>query len=338
MKKYIERAICLMLCVCILSGLTCCTTSYNEKTIYALDTYITLKTDKKISGDVDAFIARYENELSYTREGSYIYNINHNISNECSEELAELIETAMEISRETDGAFDITCGALKELWRLDTDSPHIPTTTELFEALKNVGWKKISISDDRLVQKNDGLLLDLGGIAKGYIAQKTVQYLREDGIEEGIASFGGNIAIIGKKKNGAAWCVGLKDPTDTSRIFATLEVYDGFISTSGEYERYSEIDGVKYHHIFDTKSGCPSESGLTSVSVVCSDGTLADALSTALFVMGIDKITELYNGKKYDFEAVCVSEDGKIYVSQGLRESFKAKNGNTAVEYFGDQI
>lgn len=336
MKKYFKRITSLSLVLAMTLALSGCSGNYKEQTVYALDTVITFKTDCELPDGTEEFIKNYEKMLSYTYEESEIYKLNGAEFLTCSEETAKIIKKASEISEATNGAFDITCGGLKELWGINTSSARIPEQAELDLALNSVGREKISVSENTVRKSDKNTKIDLGGIAKGYIAEKTVEFLKANGVVSGIASFGGNIAVIGRKNNGENWKIGIKNPENTALTVGTVELSDGFVSVSGGYERYSEIDGKLYHHIFDTATGYPSDSDLLSSAVVCSDGMLADALSTAIFVMGTEKAIELYNTKKYDFEAVLVTKNKKIYVSNGIKDKYTNENGEYAVEYFGD--
>lgn len=159
-------------------------------------------------------------------------------------------------------------------------------------------------------------MLDFGGIAKGYAAEKCAKLLEAAGIEAALLSLGGNLQTVGTKPDGSAWAVGIADPENPTQAIATL-TFTGSLAlvTSGGYQRYFEEDGVRYHHILDPKTGYPARSGLASVTILAESGTLADALSTALFVMGLDAAAEFWRGSD-DFEAVFVTDGGKIYATQ----------------------
>ena len=181
--------------------------------------------------------------------------------------------------------------------------------------------------------------IDLGGIAKGYALEKAKNVLEDSGEENFCISFGGNVAVSGSSegniRNGKkGWNVGVTNPFNKEEILGSLLMDDGIVSVSGSYERFFEKDGKIYHHIFDSQTGYPSSSDLVSAVVITDDGALADALSTALFVMGKDDAIEFYNEKIYDFEMILVAQDGNVYVSGGIEEKFSLnenachKNGN----------
>ena len=174
------------------------------------------------------------------------------------------------------------------------------------------------------VTLTNGAQLDLGGIAKGYAAGRVRTILREAGVTSAIISLGGNVAAVGKKPDGSAWTVGLQDPDRPEAYFGTVSIEDACVVTSGAYQRYFEENGVCYHHILDPHTGCPAESGLKSVSVVAQDDTLADALSTALFVMGLDAGAEFQKSSGLSFEAVFVTDDNTVWITPGLAGRYRS--------------
>ena len=164
--------------------------------------------------------------------------------------------------------------------------------------------------------------IDLGGIAKGYTSARIRDIFKKNGIESGLVNLGGNVQALGTKTDGNNWRVAVQSPDDTEDYLGVLSIRDKAVITSGGYERYFEQDGVTYHHIIDPKTGYPAESGLSSVTIVSDDGTLADGLSTALFIMGKDKAESFWRAHSDKFEAVLVTDDGTIYVTEGLKGSF----------------
>ena len=174
-----------------------------------------------------------------------------------------------------------------------------------------------------------GTMIDLGGIAKGYTADRVAEIFQEHAVPRGKVELGGNILVIGDKPDGTAWRVGVQDPKhpdEADGLVCVLNLTDAFAVTSGSYQRYFEQDGKRYHHIIDPATGCPADSGLTSVTVVADsargNGTMCDALSTALFVMGEDKALDFWRSGVYDFQLVLVTEDGRVVVTEGLKDGF----------------
>ncbi len=327
------KALLLAICTVTITLSLCSCENYIDNTFYALDTLIYFKTDTALPKGTSELINSYERKLSRTLPDSYIYNINHGVQVQTDAQTYGLIKNAVEISRDTCGAFDVSCGELTELWDITSGKNYVPDEATVLQTLERVGYERISLSNGTVLA--DGVKLDLGGVAKGYIAQKTVEFLRENGVESGFASFGGNVAIVGPKKNGKPWSVGIKDPADTSIAVGDLMLTDGYVSVSGGYERYFEKDGKIYHHIFDSKTGYPAVTDILSATAVSSDGMLSDALSTAMFVMGKDGAVELYCSGKYSFEAVIITKENKMYISNGLKDIFVPYAEKYSVEYFG---
>ena len=164
--------------------------------------------------------------------------------------------------------------------------------------------------------------IDLGGIAKGYTSSRIMDIFKENGITSGLVNLGGNVQALGTKTDGSNWRVAVQSPDDTEDYLGVLSIQDKAVITSGGYERYFEQDGVTYHHIIDPKTGYPAKNGLVSVTIVSSDGTLADGLSTSLFIMGEEKAAEFWKAHSNEFEAIFVTDDGTIYVTEGLKDSF----------------
>ena len=157
-----------------------------------------------------------------------------------------------------------------------------------------------------------------------------MEIFRENGVENGILSLGGNVQALGTKPDGSLWRVGLQDPADERALFATLELADKAVITSGAYERNFEQNGITYHHIIDPRTGYPAESGLSSVTIVSDDGTLADGLSTALYIMGKEAAVEFWRSNRDDFDMVLLADDGAVTVSAGIADALTLSDGSTA--------
>jgi thiamine biosynthesis lipoprotein len=168
----------------------------------------------------------------------------------------------------------------------------------------------------------DGMEIDFGGIAKGYTSSEIMDIFKECGIESGLVSLGGNVQTLGYKTDGSQWRVAVQNPDETEDYLGVLETHDKAVITSGGYERYFEEDGKTYHHIIDTETGFPAQNGLTSVTIVSSDGMLADGLSTSLFVMGLEKASEFWKEHSDEFDAILLTEDGELYVTEGISDEF----------------
>lgn len=304
---------------------------YYTREIYAMDTVVgisipsTVSKAEKYCNDAVYYINELEGELSATNSESALTKLNNTAEAMVLEgSLLEVVGYAVDIAQKTDGAFDPTCYALTDLWKV-SNGGYLPTENEVSMALSYVGYKYINIENDT-VSKTSAVRMDLGGIAKGYALGKTVEMLSEN-VSYGMISFGGNVGVWGDKPDGTKWEVGIKDPENTEKVVGRviLPKNGGFVSVSGDYERYFENDGKRYHHIFDPKTGYPVENGIHSVAVYSKDSTVGDALSTALFVMGYDKAVSFYESGEYEFEALFVTDDG-IKMTKGMEEMFVNEN------------
>lgn len=300
--------------------LTGCRAQAPEQTeFFAMDTLMNLKLwgdpDGKAAREVVQTINALASALSVTDAQSEIARLNETGSTALSEETAALLAAALKLSRRTDGAFDPTVYPLVRLWGFTGETQAVPGSAELQRALAAVGTENVLQSGQNVTLRN-GAMLDFGGIAKGYAAEKCAKLLEAAGIEAALLSLGGNVQTVGTKPDGSAWAVGIADPENPTQAIATL-TFTGSLAlvTSGGYQRYFEEDGVRYHHILNPKTGYPARSGLASVTILAESGALADALSTALFVMGLDAAAEFWMGSD-DFEAVFVTDGGKIYATQ----------------------
>ena len=264
-------------------------------------------------------VYRLEKLLSVTENSSDVALLNCGGYKRISDETDELLHSALTISERTGGAFDPTVYPLVRLWGFTEATQRVPSQDELQAALSHIGIENVDAQDGFAELKN-GAQLDFGGIAKGYAAERCVSILQAAEVEAALLALGGNVQTVGSKPDGTPWAIGIADPTQPEQSLATLR-FTGSLAlvTSGGYQRYFEKDGVRYHHILDPKTGTPAQSGLASVTVLAQSGTLADALSTALFVMGLDEATEFWRASD-DFEAVFITDDGEIYATAGAAE------------------
>lgn len=318
---------------------------------FMMDTVITYSITNpganKLINECDALIAKEEESLSAYIDGSLVdeFNKNGRVSLDYVP-FEEIYYLACSVYAQTDGAFDITVAPLVKLWDITHagDGWTPPSDAEVATALSHVGMDKLENGLSYIERIDDSAMIDLGGVAKGYVLGMCAELLSDVKYDvSGTLSFGGNIALIGTKTDGTPWNVGVKNPFDTSGIVGTLSLEAGIVSVSGSYERYVDYEGVRYHHIIDPTTGCPAESDLASVAVVVdtSDpfcdiakaGAYADALSTALFVMGHDAALEHYDkaasGELDDgfvedvrFEAVLIKVDGTVTVTDGISDRY----------------
>ena len=246
-----------------------------------------------------------------------------------SEETAALLEEALLVSRATDGAFDISLYPVTELWGFSTGEYRVPEAEELKETLARCGYEKISVSR---AQDGSGstlgfavprMAIGLGAIGKGYTSQRLADLLSAHGVTSALLNLGGNVQAVGNRPDGKPWRIAIRHPEEGSDYLGILSVSDEAVVTSGGYERFFEKDGVTYHHILDPDTGYPAESGILSATVICTDGTCADALSTAVFVMGREKAEALwqsFRGTEDAFDMILFLRDGTLAVTEGVAE------------------
>lgn len=316
MKKIL--ALLLLLC---LSLTACASDGPAETEIFAMDTYMRLRIwgDRELLSDTVDEIRRLEGLFSVTDEKSEIFLLNRDGQAALSEDTAEILTRAIALSERTGGAFDPTVYPLVSAWGFTSGEPHIPTQDELNVLLPSVDAAHLRL-DGSNAALTDAAQLDLGGIAKGYTAQKCLELLSEKGVQTAMLSLGGNVQTLGSKPDGKPWVIGIANPEEPTEAIATL-TFNGSMAivTSGGYQRYFDLDGARYHHILDPQTGMPAETGLASVTVLTQDGTTADALSTALFVMGMEKSVELWR-ESDDFEAIFITQDRKIFATEGAAD------------------
>ncbi len=259
---------------------------------------------------------RIEQLLSRHVDGSEVSRLSRAAESlEVSRETADLIRSGQRIARISHGAFDLTLGRLKELWAIDGDQPRVPAAAELQDALRGVGPAALTVEGRRVSKTDPGLHIDLGGIAKGYAVDRAVALLRQAGITSAAVNAGGDISLIGDHR-GEPWRIGIQHPRKPQDILVTLPLTDSAVVTSGDYERYFERDGIRYHHIFDPTTGQPARL-CQSVTVVAGDAASADALATAAFVLGPEKGLQLLE-KEPGVEGLIVSITGRIVKTSGL--------------------
>ena len=302
-----------------------------SKDIFAMDTYMTLtaygaKAQEAVD-EAEAEIQRLDELLSTGNEESEIAQLNQNKSAILSEDAGYLVERALELNKETDGAFDIAIYPVMEAWGFPTQNYQVPTADTLESLLKLADASQIIYDENsrKISFDREGMKIDLGGIAKGYTSSRIMDIYKENNISSGLVNLGGNVQALGTKTDGSKWRVAVQSPDDTEDYLGILSVEDKAVITSGGYERYFEQDGKTYHHIIDPKIGYPAENGLTSVTVVSEDGTLADGLSTSLFIMGKEEAIEFWKAHSEEFDIIMLTDEGKLYVTEGIQDDFSTE-------------
>lgn len=306
--------------------------------VFAMDTYMTVKAygsngDVAVDAAVDE-INRLDALLSTGKKDSEIGQINANNGGQLSEDGAVLMERSLELYKSTNGAFDVAIYPVMKAWGFTDGNYQVPDADTLKATLELVDPSLIDYDKETSTVsfKKDGVQIDLGGIAKGYTSSRIMDIYKEKGVTSGLVNLGGNAQVFGTKPDGSLWRVAVQSPDSEDEYLGVLETKDKAIITSGGYERYFEKDGVTYHHIIDPSTGYPADNGLISVTIVSADGTLADGLSTSLFVMGKDKATNYWKAHSDEFDMILLTDDEKLYVSEGIKDSFTSDREFEIVE------
>ena len=260
----------------------------------------------------------YEQMLSATIETSEISRINNAGGEpvEVSDETAGLIEEGIKYGDISDGQFDITIAPATDLWNFtDNEEKILPDPDELAEAVTHIDYHCIKVEGNTVTLTDPEARIDLGGIAKGYIADRLKEYLKDEGIEHALIDLGGNMLTLGRRYDGNDFRIGIQKPfADTGTAMAVVSVNDKSVVTSGDYERYFEKDGVIYHHILDPDTGYPVQNDLDQVTIISDQSVDGDALSTTCFAMGLEDGLELIRSLD-SIEAVFVTKDGEMHTS-----------------------
>ena len=335
-----RRKIALMLAILVfLPFLSSCNTEdkiivrehqgMHTTSFFAMDTLIDITINhrgyKKSLKDAFDLIMDYAyNFAAYEKTGD-LADINKRTSDclDISGDIKNQIEIANFVSQLTKGALDITIYPLVEAWGFPSKEFKVPRDEEIQELLSLVDYSKINLKEaisPRLCMPQD-MKIDLGALAKGYTGDMVESLLKSQGAKGGLISLGGNIQVFGLKADKSLWRVGLQDPQDEKELLGLFEITDRAIVTSGSYQRNFIENDLFYHHILDPRTGYPADNELLSVTIVTKSGTYADALSTGLFVLGMEESLKIWK-ETQDFEAIFVTKDNLVYITEGLKESF----------------
>ncbi|MDO5112460.1 MAG: FAD:protein FMN transferase [Clostridia bacterium] len=318
--------LCLLCCLLLCAG--CMKEEPESATTFCADTVVTITAFDATAEQLRALLAAcagYDAVFSKTVEGSDVWRINHADGAPVKVDAAviEALQTAQRVAALSGGAFDVTVAPASALWDFTGGTALLPDAAALSAAMQRVDYTRICIEGDA-VTLPAGMQIDLGGVAKGYIADETIRLCRESGVAHAILNMGGNVAVAGAKPDGSGWRVGIQDPADPyGKSALTLETDHGSVVTSGIYNRGFELDGVRYHHILDTKSGYPVQNELASVTILSDDGALADALSTACMAMGLQKGMAMLDAVP-EAEGIFILRDGTIHHTDGAANAIKA--------------
>lgn len=234
-------------------------------------------------------------------------------------EVFDLIVRSLKISELTDGAFDITWASMDRIWKFDGTMKKLPTEDDVKQSVQKVGYKNIVLDSKELTVflTKKGMRIGFGAIGKGYSADRAEQLLKGMGVVGGIINASGDLTTWGKQPDGSSWMIGITNPLNKNKVFSWFPLDDNAVVTSGNYEKFVEFDGVKYTHIIDPRSGWPAY-GLSSVTIFAPNGELADALATAVFVMGKDVGISFVNQLK-NIDCILVDDQGKIFKSHNIK-------------------
>ena len=313
-----------------------CIDNTNAEEKYLLGTICRIKIFNYENNDIDSeqllneafqIVEDIERRMSTIIPDSEISIVNNNsgiMPVKVSDDILFLIEESIAYSEITGGKFDISVGPLVKLWNIGNIDAKVPEEAEIRQKLSFVDYTDIEISllNSTVFLRNKGMMLDLGGIAKGYAADKVRDYLLDHGVMYAIINMGGNVLVIGENPEERPWNIGIQDPFKPGgTVMGIVKAADETIVTSGVYERYFIEDDVHYHHILDTNTGYPLDNGLVSVTIITNSSTKADALSTGIFALGLEKGMEMVETMD-DVDAIFITENSGVFVSTGIKNRF----------------
>ena len=315
----------------LLIFLVSCTDGQISRTVYTMDTiasFTMMPENTNAAGAIEELLFEIEEELSMT--DGVLCDLNTNGGGTAGPHLQELLQLSEKYRKETEGAFSPYLGALIELWGVGGKN-YVPTDEEILLALSSAKRENVTVSGGELTLKN-GAKLNFGAIAKGYATDRIRDLLLREKVKGAVVALGGNVYVHGKNPTGDMFRVAIRDPKGRENDWIlSLSLSDMFVISSGDYERYFEKDGKKYHHILNPETGRPAESDLVAACVVAEDGAMADAYSTALYVMGREDALSFWR-RHTGFELVLIGRDGVVTVTEGLGQNF-IRNENKRYAY-----
>lgn len=327
MKKLFFCALCVLLTALCLTS--CASeSSPSSASFQAMDTLMSLK----VYGSADTCeqlqnkITELDSSLDATDEKSEIFRLNTEKSVVVSKDTAALLSDSLALCDRLDGCFDLTVYPAVQAWGFTTGDYRVPTDSELKTLSDKIDYTAVTLSDDGRVSLPENVMLDLGAVAKGYAADVSRTILADSKAQAAVLNLGGTICLYGKKPDGSRFTVGIADPENPAGYFGYLSCDDTTVATSGGYERYFEHDGKRYIHILDPATAAPVDNGILSVTIVSDSGAFADAASTALFVMGLDRATA-YCRSHPDFDCIILTDDKSLYLTEGVYDDFTLSDG-----------
>ena len=331
MRKYMWAPV--LAAAALLSG---CTAKPASVQIFAMDTVMAMeiygKGGEELAAQAADTVYRLEDLWDVTDEDSEIWALNHSGGAwvDLSPETVDLLERALALCEITGGALDLTAYPAVQAWGFTTGAYRVPAQEELEDLRARIDYTRLELDAENLrARLPEGMELDLGAVAKGYTGALLAQALREAGADCALLQLGGNVQTVGASGDGDPWRIAVTDPAGGGQTaLGAVDAADQAVVTSGGYQRYFEEDGVQYWHIMDPDTAAPARSGLLSVTVIGGDGTVCDALSTALFVMGAEKAADFWRDHpELEVELVLAEEDGGVWITPGLEDSFDLAEG-----------
>lgn len=339
------KLICIALCAAMLVPMTGCgETRESQREVYAMDTVMTLTAYGKNANAglraAESIILSMDNALDPELSTSTVYAINHaqGASTVVSGQIAKMISTAYTVYKQSEGALDLTLYPLVKRWGFIDGKYYVPTAEEIAEDLSRLCFDKLVLSSFPASGSYSVTIPSYGemsfaSVAKGCAADNAVEAMRQAGVTSGIISLGGNVQTLGLRPDGSEWRVAVQDPANTASYLGVVSVGETAVVTSGGYQRYfTDSRGTTYQHIINPASGYPVTNTLQSVTIICPDGTLADCLSTAMYVLGESRAINYwrtYGG----FEMILVTKESKIICTKGLIEEFTLTNENYGLKF-----
>ncbi len=338
------KLICALLCAAMLLPMTACgETKESQREIFAMDTVMTLTAYGNYrEAGLDAaqsIIHSMDSILDPELDTSITYAINNaqgaNVS--ITAQVDKMLSTAKDVYDKSGGSLDLSLYPVIKLWGFVDGHYYVPTDTEISQALSLRAFDKMALtsfpsSGSYAVSFPAGTQISFASVGKGCAAENAIDAMRQAGVTSGIVSLGGNVQTLGQKPNGDDWTIAIQDPNNTSSYLGVINVGETAVVTSGTYQRYFTSNGKTYHHLINPKTGYPVTNSLLSVTIICDDGTLADCLSTAMFVLG--QTNALNYWRNYGgFEMIMVNSSNEIICTSGLIEEFTLANNSYTLKF-----
>jgi thiamine biosynthesis lipoprotein len=301
------------------------------KSSFLLNTVVSVQIyDKKEEALLDgcfSLIQKYSTICSRTDKNSELYALNHGtlphngLTYKVSKDLSDIMKYGLYYSKLSGGVFDISIAPVSSLWNFTAEKPSLPSDKAITKALAYVNYKNITQNEDKITFSKKGVAIDLGGIAKGYIADRLKNYLMEHGVKSAVINLGGNVLCIGRKPDGSPFHIGIQKPyADRNKTIAVMEISNQSVVSSGIYERFFTIGGKSYHHILNPKTGYPYNNNIVSVTIISPLSVDGDGLSTTCFALGLKKGLALIESMPNTY-AVFITKDDVLHYSKGFQKA-----------------